>query len=154
MPRPKKPTATKKQQGTLQKSRTLDNELAPALISNIEAPDFLQGDQKKMFQFFVDKFSKQGLMTTMDDVAVTALAIDYSIYIDAIKKINSMGLVSKGKNGSPLTNPYLKIANDALKSVMKICVEFGMTPAARTKVAAAPKEKKTLNGMLNEGFGT
>jgi P27 family predicted phage terminase small subunit len=153
MGRSRKPTATKKQQGTLQKSRTLENELSPVVISNVEAPKFLQEDQRKMFQFFVDKFSKEGLMTEMDDVAVVALAIDYSIYIDAIKKVNSMGLVSKGKNGSPLTNPYLKIANDALKSVMKICVEFGMTPAARTKVAAAPKEKKTLNGMLNEGFG-
>jgi len=153
MGRSRKPTATKKQQGTLQKSRTLDNELNPVVISNVEAPEFLQEDQRKMFQFFVDKFSKEGLMTEMDDVAVVALAIDYSIYIDAIKKVNSMGLVSKGKNGSPLTNPYLKIANDAIKNVLKICVEFGMTPAARTKVAAAPKEKKQLSALLQHGFG-
>ncbi|WP_445956183.1 phage terminase small subunit P27 family [Yeosuana sp.] len=154
MGRARKPTTLKKKQGTLQKCRTLENELTPALIHFIDTPDFLQEDQKKMFQFFVDKFSREGLMTTMDDVAVTALAIDYSIYIDSIKKVNAMGLVSKGKNDMPLINPYLKIANNALKNVMKICVEFGMTPAARTKVAAAPKKEITLKDMLSDGFGS
>ncbi len=154
MGRPKKPTAIKKNQGTLQKCRILKNEFNPEILETFEVPHFLTKSQKQIFETLAIKFKNTNVLTSIDLEALTIYCIEYDRYILAIKAIKDDDLVYTEIDGTPKQNPYIKISDLALKNVLKLSIEFGMTPAARTKVAAAPKEKKTLNGMLNEGFGT
>ena len=51
------------------------------------------------------------------------------------------GLVIIAQSGFPVQNPYLQILNKAHDQMMKLLVEFGMTPAARTKVNATSKDE-------------
>ena len=52
------------------------------------------------------------------------------------------GVVIKGTNGFPMQSPYLAIANKAGEQVRLLLSEFGMTPAARSRVNAQPIERE------------
>jgi P27 family predicted phage terminase small subunit len=149
MARPKKPTAIKRANGTLQKCRVLANEYSPKTLGGFDVPPFLNETQSEVFVTLAEKFKGEGILAATDLEGLVAYAIEYEKYIFATKDINKNGVVDfQGEQ-----NPYVKIADMALKSVIRLSTEFGMTPAARTKVAIAPKKETTLKDMLSDGFG-
>lgn len=150
MVRPTKPTIQKKLNGTLEKSRVLENEYTPPAIervSDLSPPDFLTDSQKLIFQDVADRHIKNQLLTKVDVDFLTGFAIEYDRYINAIIQLNNKPLTDDGK-----VNPLVRVAESALKSWVKIGIEFGMSPAARTKVASAPKEQRGIKSMLNSAF--
>ena len=50
-------------------------------------------------------------------------------------------MVIKSPSGYPVHNPYLSIANTALKQLQQFANEFGMTPSSRTKAAKVAAKK-------------
>lgn len=49
----------------------------------------------------------------------------------------------------PMQNPFLSIVNQASKQVRLFCAEFGLTPASRTRVAAAAPAESTGDAFEN-----
>ena len=78
----------------------------------------------------------------------SALALDcdaYARWLEAIAALQQYGVVIKSPNGYPIQSPYVAIANKAGEQVRLMLAEFGMTPAARTRVHATeqkPEESK------------
>ena len=60
------------------------------------------------------------------------------------------GAVIKAPSGFPVQSPFLAIANKAHEQMVKLLTEFGMTPAARTRVVrdAVHLPKSVLVGLL------
>jgi P27 family predicted phage terminase small subunit len=50
------------------------------------------------------------------------------------------GLMIKTSNGNAIQNPLVGTANKAAADMMRYAAEFGMTPSARSRIAAAPPE--------------
>lgn len=48
------------------------------------------------------------------------------------------GLLVKGSEGQPRTNPLLQIAASAASDMVKFASEFGFSPAARSRIVAGP----------------
>jgi P27 family predicted phage terminase small subunit len=46
------------------------------------------------------------------------------------------GLVVRGSEGQPRTNPLIRIAETAANDMLRFASEFGFTPAARSRIAA------------------
>jgi phage terminase small subunit len=42
--------------------------------------------------------------------------------------------VVKTKGGFPILNPYLQVANTAMKQMKGFLVQFGMTPGSRSRI--------------------
>ena len=76
-----------------------------------------------------------------------------------------MGLVERTSNGNRIINPLVGAANRAMQLMLKAAAEFGMTPAARSRVdvdaltipsgppsQAKPKAKARANGRKADPF--
>jgi hypothetical protein len=50
----------------------------------------------------------------------------------------------KSPNGFPVQNPYLSVANRAMKQVKEFASEFGLTPSSRTRIAISPPDDEAL----------
>lgn len=53
------------------------------------------------------------------------------------------GSVIRGAMGAPIVNPHMRNAEKALDKLFKMWIEFGMTPASRTRIQRAKPEKPT-----------
>jgi P27 family predicted phage terminase small subunit len=60
------------------------------------------------------------------------------------------GIMLKTRNGNPIPNPLLVAANKAASDMIRYASEFGLTPAARSRIAAAHVEvgKPKFAGLL------
>jgi hypothetical protein len=47
----------------------------------------------------------------------------------------------KGADGGAVTNPLVRISNQAYALMMRAAIELGLSPAARTKLAASPQQE-------------
>lgn len=150
MARPRKPTELKKTLGTFTKTRNLTNEFAPDLVTDFEAPDFLSVNQKKVFTSLASRLVEQNLFSVMDFDMIVSYSIEYDRYIEAIKK--SKKLIVINEKGESIVNRYLSIANEALKNVIKISTEFGLTPASRSRVSGAPKSGGTIAEIMDKAL--
>ena len=77
-------------------------------------------------------------ITEVDRTPLVALCLEWSRYLDALKKIATLGMVVKTPNGYPMVNPYLPIATKALSACTKLWPELGLTPSSRSRLKAAP----------------
>jgi P27 family predicted phage terminase small subunit len=77
-----------------------------------------------------------GLLTSVDRAALAAYCQTYSRWAKAETNIAQYGSVLKSpKSGFPIANPYVGIANRALDQMRKFAVEFGLTPASRSRLS-------------------
>lgn len=83
-----------------------------------------------------------GLVTKIDRAALMAYCVAWERWLEASEKLRVEGLVTmvttKEKTTYPIQNPYLSIANTALAQMRSFLIEFGMTPASRSKTRSSP----------------
>lgn len=139
------PTETKRLQGTLELSRVSPNEPKPALTVPL-APDWLPDEVKDIFNEMALHFAEMRILSQADGKALELLADAYHEYREARQFIYANGSTyeSPTKDGGKIIRAYpqVNIASDAFKRVRAMLIEFGATPAARSKVEAAPEQKK------------
>jgi P27 family predicted phage terminase small subunit len=82
------------------------------------------------------KLAALRLVTEIDAPALAALCQAYARWAEAEEKIRQFGPVITSPSGYLIQSPYLAIANRSLEQMMRILVEFGMTPSSRSRVAA------------------
>jgi P27 family predicted phage terminase small subunit len=80
------------------------------------------------------------LITNIDTVALALYCDSYGVWQQAKErqeKAGGDGLMIKSPNGYPIQNPYLAIINRAKEDCYKYLQQFGLSPAARTRVIPA-----------------
>ncbi len=138
--RKSKPTALKLIQGTYRPDRT--NPAEPKPRTGIPpCPKILQGDARKHYLKTARKLARIGLLTELDDLALSMLCQSWAEYLEATDQEIKTGMLVKSPNGFPVLNPYLIAANQALKMVRSLLAEFGMTPGSRSRIQAAATEE-------------
>ena len=97
--RPRKPTAVKKLQGTLEKSRLVDNEPVPSYsLTRVKAPDYLSDKAKELWDFALSQAPEQ-LITTLDFGVFAIWADTYSKIIELEVDIQREGMFEMNSNG-------------------------------------------------------
>jgi len=90
-----------------------------------------------------------GLLTHCDRAALAAYCAAYARWVDAETSVQKFGMVMKSpKSGYPIANPYVGIGNTAMDQMRKFIVEFGLSPASRTRLQVVP----TTTGDPFEAF--
>lgn len=136
-PRPK-PTATKKREGTYRSDRVASNEPTPT-VGIPPCPPGVKGnkDAKRCWDAITPRLEELRLLTHVDVLALEGLCRSYAVAVAADREIKK-GVVVKTMYGLQ-QNPAISISRLAWTEVRKFACEFGLTPAARTRVSAPEK---------------
>lgn len=86
------------------------------------------------------ELQQMGLLTAVDRAALAAYCQSYSRWAAAEAGLQKHGLVIKAPSGYPINSPYVGIANTALDQMRKFLVEFGLTPASRSRISTSGAE--------------
>jgi len=137
------PTKLKLIRGTLRKDRA--NRTEAVLKTEIpRCPPELSRLAKREWRRIAPDLAALGLLAKIDRSALALYCEAYARWIEAIEAIHKYGVVIKSPSGYPVQSPYVAIANKAGEQVRLMLGEFGMTPAARSRVhATSPLEEES-----------
>ncbi len=145
------PTKLKVQRGTLEKSRILKNEYEPDILKTAPTPRLLTSQYEiEEYSVITNQLISDGLISLIDMSMVEAYCVEMAKYREAKEYVETQGAVCIGKMGS-FVNPWHLVMERSLDRALKIGVMFGVTPSARTKIAAPQKKKSSLKDMLKDG---
>ena len=140
--RKKLPTNLKKIQGTLEKSRLVENEMQVELcVSLPDAPELLSEIGRGEWEKVTSQLYNLKMLHRVDLRLVEAYCNEIALYIECEIELRKNGRVDnfKNTNGEVIRSqakPFIKIKNDALNNAMKLAAQFGLTPVARASISA------------------
>lgn len=117
-----------------------------------DPPASLKGEGLEEWHRLGPQLEAMGVLTHVDVPAFVAYCKAWARYIDAERKIETLGEVVKAPSGYPIVNPYRSIANKAYQQCKDFWSDFGMTASARTRIHAKPRHGKTAADVRKERF--
>jgi len=149
--RPRKPTQLHILHGTYRKDRSYPDEPQPPPAS-LDPPPGMDGEALKFWTETAIELSQVRLFTQLDRRLLTIMAENWAVALDAQKHLGKK-LIIKSPSGFPMVSPYWSIRNKALDIVHKGLIEFGMSPASRSRIkgtpeAPKPEDKKGVHRFL------
>jgi P27 family predicted phage terminase small subunit len=129
----RKPTALKKLQGNPGKRKLNKNEPAQVLGEPL-MPLGLSAEAQEEWRGIVPLLLKMGLLTEADGKALAAYCSCYAQWMLAEKEIAQYGITLRTESGYKV-NPAVRVRSDALCQMKSFLIEFGLTPASRSKLS-------------------
>lgn len=145
----------KEMQGTLEKSRVLENEMQVDLVSQLpEAPELLSTIGVEEWYKVTSQLFNLKMLHHIDLRLIESYCNEMALYIECESELRKNGRVDifKNTNGDIIrsqANPYVKMKNDALNNALKLAAQFGLTPVARANISAP---LTTNNTQINNYF--
>ena len=104
-----------------------------------KCPPILQGEAKAEWRRMSRRLHDAGLLSEIDGAALTTYCLTWARLMDAEEKLRNSGAILQTPNGWLAQSPYLAIATKATEQLVRILVEFGMTPSSRSRIRVPPK---------------
>ena len=145
-----KPQNLKRLQGTYTKARDTGTEAA---VQNTKptCPSWLPKEAKAEWRRIANALHDAGLLKGIDRAALAAYCNAWARWREAELLVQADGLLSETSNGTIIQAPAVGVANVAMRDMLKILKEFGMTPSSRARLAldgAATSPGQTLEQEL------
>jgi len=144
------PTAILKARGTVKAKYR--NEEEPVVETHLpDCPKWMSLHAKKEWAYLAPKLYDISVLTEIDKGALAILCQSWADYVEAAEQ-----MAGKGKklivtpNGLRQKHPYENIKNEAFSRWFKMAQEFGLTPAARTKIHVNVEQKNKTS--LKDAF--
>ena len=140
--RKKTPTVLKEMYGTARADRVLENEMQVDLLSELpEAPDLLSEIGIAEWYKVTTQLFNLKMLHDVDQSLILAYCNEMSLYIESELELRQNGRIDNFKNSNgdlvrSQAKPLVKVKNDALANALKLAVQFGLTPVARTNISA------------------
>lgn len=132
-----KPTALKLAQGNPGKRRLNKLEPRPSLPDRLpEPPVFLGFEARQEWERVGGILLQVRILTGADLSALAQYCKIFGRWVEAERMVEKRGAVVRAKNGTPILNPHLVVANQTIKQMGKYLSEFGLTPSSRSRIAA------------------
>lgn len=129
-----KPTVLKLIEGNPGKRPLNCGEPAPP-VGLPDCPEFLDAEARAEWKRVGPLLEGMGLVTLVDRAALAAYCVAYSRWVHAEAQVARFGTIVKSpEKGFPMKSPYLTVADQALESMRKFMVEFGLTPSSRSRI--------------------
>ena len=129
------PTKLKLLAGNPGKRPLNDQEPAPDVVLP-EPPEHLSDEAQREWRRVGGLLVSLGLVSELDRAALAGYCQAWGRWAEAEEALRQYGVVVKSPSGFPMQSPFLAVANKALEQMRGFLVEFGMTPASRSKVRA------------------
>jgi P27 family predicted phage terminase small subunit len=123
-----------------------------------KCPSHLKAEARREYARLGEELERYGLISTIDRDTLAMIATQWARYVWAENQIHKLneadargeaGLVDRSPNGYKVQSVYLQISNKAIEVYTKLAAEFGLTPAARSRVKAGTPQMH-LPGMGDE----
>jgi P27 family predicted phage terminase small subunit len=154
-----KPTIIKAAEGNPGKRRLNANEL----IEDVAAPrrpPWLSRPAKREWSRLVKILMRKRVLRQEDQVMLGILCEAYATMLDARKELRAMQgkgrskMLAKSGNAT-VVNPLLYVIRDQIQTIHRIAEQFGLTPAARSRLhvedEALPAAADQLEALLSGG---
>jgi P27 family predicted phage terminase small subunit len=103
--------------------------------------------------------AEYGLVSKVDRAALVFYVVNWARHCEAedmirkaAKASGGSGLFVKTPNDFPVQSPWLAVSNKAMEMCKTFLNEFGMTPAARTRVQPSPQMELPGIATAKDGF--
>ena len=110
-------------------------------------PKWLEAEAKKEWRRLAKALEAMGVLTEADMAAFAGYCQSYARWKEAEGRITDRGLVIRTPSGYPQQVPYISIAQQYLKLMQQFAEQFGLTPAARSRIIAANGENAAADDM-------
>ena len=129
-----KPTVLRVIEGNRGRRPLNKNEPKPRPITPT-CPSHLAAAGRAEWKRIVPELERMGLLTIVDRAALAAYCQAYARWKAAEAKIVETGeVIRQPGTGNYVRNPWLLTAERAMEQVHRYGAEFGLTPAARTRI--------------------
>lgn len=129
------PTALKIVRGNPGGRPLPENEPTPE--PGADMPEWLSPQAAKHWPTVSKQLDTAGVLTQMDVAALALYCEAFARWKHANDQVVKCGPVIKAPSGFPVQSPFLAIANKAHEQMVKLLIEFGMTPSSRARVTKA-----------------
>jgi P27 family predicted phage terminase small subunit len=100
-----------------------------------ECPDWPDDEAKAEWQRICAELQGMGILSTADRAALAMYCTAWSRWKMAEEQVRKFGpIVKSPEKGFPMKPPYLTIADQAMETMRKLMVEFGLTPSSRSRI--------------------
>lgn len=113
-------------------------------------PEHLDEDARREWERAGKILESIGLMTGLDMAVLAGYCQSWSEYVKATVEVQKRGTVLRRRDGSPMLNPYLRVAREAYERWMKAGALLGFNPTSR---AALKVERPKPIGKLQRFMG-
>lgn len=147
--RPRISDEQKKARGTAQKCRlNPDKPVGTKIIDAGDPPDHLSDEAKEIFKIVTSELIAAGTLEAVDVNLVLLLCDQYQDYYEASK---SRQLYARTQHGEKKIHASVKLKSQALKNIISLSGQLGLSPAARQKikVVKTPEKKDAASKLLN-----
>lgn len=134
-----KPTALKVLEGNPGKRPLNENEPKPEKIAP-KCPSWLEHEAKKEWRRMSKTLEAIGVLTQVDATAFAGYCQAYARWKEAEEFLSKHGTIFKTPSGYIQQVPQVSIAQTYLKIMKDFCSEFGLTPAARSRISVSTTE--------------
>jgi P27 family predicted phage terminase small subunit len=142
------PESMHKLRGTEYRDRTKPSQVT---AGRPKMPEHLSADAKKEWRRIVTLLEERGTLSKADSAVLALYCENHARWLQAKRDVAEHGIIVTvtvlDRNGEQVTsrktNPALRIAENAERSLRGFLKEFGMTPGSRERVKPAkPVEEK------------
>lgn len=146
--RKRKPDILKKLTGTAQPSRM--NDAAPAPNPGVaSAPDWLSARAAELFAQISGTLVGMGIASPDDQHTLALLSSRLEEVEILTSVVEDAGRTYKAEGGLWKARPEVSMRNEAMRHAQSLLAEFGLTPAARSKVSAGKPADANPFGALD-----
>ncbi len=143
--RPRTPAQAKVLQGNFRKDR--DQHGPKVELNAPKCPAWLPKSAKKYWKDIAPELEKVGLIGLIDTAAFAAHCDSMGRYEDVTRKLKELDdLIDETPNGYQVQSALFTVRNKLWDQVMKSATEFGMSPAARSRVKAETPQQPAMDG--------
>jgi P27 family predicted phage terminase small subunit len=109
-------------------------------------PAELKGEARKEWKRVTTELHRYGMISEVDRGLLAMLCTTWARWIEAEAMIakaaaaGGSGLFVKTPNGFPVQSPWVAVSNKAIDTYKSLCAEFGLSPAARTRVSPQTRQ--------------
>lgn len=137
-----KPTALKQLEGNPGK-RALNRREPNYAAKAPPCPRHLSAEARREWRRVSRELLGQGLLQTVDRAALAAYCQAWARWVEAEQQMAAPGfeMVITTDKGYAHVSPWFQVATQSLKQMKTFLVEFGLTPASRTRVQTPVRDE-------------
>ena len=113
-----------------------------------KCPAHLDADARREWRRLAPILERMRVLTEADEIALGNLCVQYATLIKAQRLLDKSGLLLKTKSGYVQQSPLVSIVANCVEQVNKLCREFGLTPASRTRLTVEKEKEGDPNADL------
>lgn len=133
---PPLPSAVKRARGTYRPHRARGEPVA--VPGRPKPPDFLGDDARREWNRIVPLLEQRGLLELVDRAILTGYCQAWGEIAEASRTLAEQGTTTIGPKGQLVAHPELRRLEVARQALRQYAQEFGLSPAARSRVTTSP----------------